>query len=72
MVNKKEMDEALKVCKDEYEYFKKRYNEEKDQETKDGLGFCVMLASAGIEEYTAQLENLSSKQNENDLKDGGT
>ena len=55
-MNREEIVESLQICRDEYKYFKKRYNEEKDQGVKDGLWFALMIASAGVEEYEAQLK----------------
>lgn len=58
-MNRKEIEETIKRLQDEYDYFKKRYNEETDWETKDTIWFCAMLAEAGMEEYKLQLENLT-------------
>jgi len=51
-----EYEKAIKSLQEESDYFKKRYNEEKDREIKDGLGFAAMLAEAGVTEYKAQIE----------------
>ena len=53
-----EYEESVKTLQDEYDYFKKRYNEETDLEVKDSLWFAAMLAEAGIEEYKAQILSL--------------
>jgi len=54
-----ELEKDLKAVQDELEYFIKRYNEEKDDDVKDGLYFCVLIGKAGEAELKEQINSLN-------------